>query len=203
MGIDGLATAKDNTMPASALSCDACNKSFRVISNQAGRNVRCPHCSVVIFVPTSLFEAPSDTPVSVPVPSFPTPDVAPDVDPAASAHDDKPDSLDDIAKAVRESDRHRSRRAAPTSRVIFTHSMLGKRVNVLGNLVLAVATLVEVYMLVTLEWNLIAGLPFRVALPAFALAHLPASIVAITGVLLLVAAHQTEYLARIDASMES
>lgn len=190
-------------MPASALSCDACNKTFRVISNQAGRNVRCPHCSAIIFVPPKLFDSPSDAPVTVPVPSFPEAEVPQDFDPVESEQEIREESLEDVARAVRESDRERSRRSAPKATLVFTYSVLAKRVNLIGNIVLVIATLVEVYMLVTLEWGVIAMLPFKLALPAFAAAHFPASIIAITGVFLLVAAHQTEYQARIEASLDS
>lgn len=190
-------------MPASALSCDACNKSFRVISNQAGRNVRCPHCSAIIFVPPTLFDVPSDDPVTVPVPSFPTTEVPQEFDPMESEQGGREESLEEVARAVRESDRQRSRRAAPKATLVFTYSVLAKRVNLIGNIVLVIAALVEIYALVTMEWGVVAMLPFKVALPAFALAHFPAGTIAITAVFLLVAAHQTEYLARIDASLES
>jgi phage FluMu protein Com len=188
-------------MSATALSCNTCNKPFRVLSNQAGRNVRCPHCGGVNAVSPSIFKIPSQQ-VSTAIPdrelsNDPVSDGQ--HEPTATANQNP---FEGVSEAFRDAHRKTAMRDLLRKRMAFTHSTLAKVTNSFGKVVIVVALLVEIYVLVTAEWSDLANLPLKLALPAFALTLVPASSIAVTGVFLLVAAHCTEYLARMAATTE-
>lgn len=195
-------------MPAIAYSCTRCRDSFRVMSNQAGMKVRCPHCGAVNTVSRSVFAgAAAGKPASergVPMDGngYESPSRAP-----ADAHriaepDTHTNPLGAIAAAAQRSNHQLAVRSLYRSRMAYTHSALAKITSVVAKATLIVALLVEIYVLITTDWSGIADLPMKYAVPAYALTLFPAAAVAITGLLLLTTAHGLEYLARIAAERE-
>lgn len=187
-------------MSTTALSCNACTKPFRVMSNQAGRRVRCPHCGVVNTISAAVFDPPRTNAAHEVNRETPTEGVPPGAPPPRDVPEGA--ALGAFSVSVRDSNRKLAIRDLYRTRMAFTHSALAKLVDFVGKIVLLIALLVEVYVLITTDWSKVAKLPMDLAVPTCALSLLPASSIAVTGLFLLAAAYCTEYLARIAASTE-
>lgn len=180
-------------MAAIALSCSRCSNAFRVISDQAGRKVRCPHCGTVNLVHQQAFAAgAAPAPVAPPAQAAPTPDAAP------------PENgrLAELAEELRRAERRTALAPLRRSRFRYSHSPLASITNIVAYVLLLCAIATEFYVIFVTEWRQLARLPLDVALPAFAATFLPAGILALTGLTFLVYAHGLEYLARISANTQ-
>jgi hypothetical protein len=196
-------------MAAIAHACSNCTQSFRVISRQAGHNVRCPHCGASNAIAHALFEASA----SVRTPGFDgrpagqalaaQPADLPDASPSVAAPDELHSGasrLQQLAQTVTASSRHLTRDRAQLERIHYTHSALARTTDFLARVILLLAIAVLVYVLVTTEWSHIADLPVRVALPAVALCLLPPVYIALVALTFMLGAHAIEYLARLAAA---
>lgn len=170
-------------MVGAAFTCSTCNKPFRVISSHAGKMVRCPHCRATNSIPPSVFSK-ADPPQSETV----------------SGSDARVGELFDLAEATRKTASSTSapaRLGAWAGGMSYTHSVLAKRTHWVALILFGIAVVVQVYILLVTEWDAITSLPMKLALPAIALLFVPASVIAITGLFLMLNAHCVEYLARI------
>jgi hypothetical protein len=170
-------------MAAAAFACVSCGESFRVLSNQAGLSVRCPHCRATNPIPARLFNKQPE-PARPGVASAPSPlsQLASQVVSAGAAG---------ILKV-----RARSH-GRLTGNFRYTHSVFARRIDSAALVLLGLACVVQVYIFLMTEWGDITSLPFKLALPTIAVLFVPAAIIAITGGFLMAAAQCTEYLARI------
>jgi len=173
-------------MATVAFACSMCGKQFRVIPEQAGRKVRCPHC---------------ETPNSVP--------------PGVFSHQRSPDDRPTDAALPEESRQHPAAAAGPFSEVgnrsissagvrtprqmRFTHSRFAGMAYVASRVLFVIALATLGYTLVFVDWEAIGALPLKAAIPAIALIFVPAGIIATTAFFLMAAAQCTEHLARIAA----
>ena len=159
-------------MATVAFACSTCGKQFRVVPEQAGRKVRCPHCETPNSVPASVF--------------------AP-----AERIDDPPAGSADSAGDLQQLTASKEHRALPDLR--YTHSRFARVTCTIAQTLLAIAILVLVYVLIVIEWKAIVALPLVEAIPIIAVIVLPSVIISITAVFLMAVAHCVEYLARIAA----
>jgi hypothetical protein len=88
-----------------------------------------------------------------------------------------------------------------SSQLTYTHSALARQSRVVAMALFVLAILVEGYVLVVTEWRDFTSLPMNLAIPTFGLTLVPASVIALTGLFLLLASHAVEYLARIAAQV--
>lgn len=169
-------------MAAAACSCTSCGQAFRVLSDQAGHAVRCPHCRATNHISLELFQPPPET------------------QPPAGQSD--PEPLTSLANTVATASTHGPasdalRHLAGSAR--FAHSRLGRRLHIVAMLLLGLSCVVLVGSLLLTDWEMITSLPIRLALPALAALFLPVGTLAVVGLFVLAAAESLELLARIAA----
>ncbi len=172
-------------MASVAFACSTCSKQFRVVPEQAGRKVRCPHCDAPNGIPSSVFAAVEATST----PSTSAPDVG--------------DSLRDLAASVG-SFAKSQRRDAPASTartplpLRYTHSRFARGMNIAAQCLFALAVFTLVIVLVAAPWDEPPS-PRGNVMPFFAV--LLAATIA-TGLSLIFLSHGLEYLARISEASE-
>ncbi len=179
-------------MTGIALHCTTCQDAFRVLATQAGKKVRCPHCGAVNHVAPRDFEPPP----------LETSDEAASHERTQS--NDRSAAiaspLNLLADTVRRSGESAANRQDHPSRIRYTHSALARTADFIGKLLLVVAMVVQAYIFIMTDWKDFKVLPFQLAVPAFAECLVPAGLIGLTAILLLLAAHAVEYLARIAAA---
>lgn len=178
-------------MAAIAIPCSRCSDAFRVISSQAGKKVRCPHCGAVNAISEAAFARAQETAGA----RFEATS-----EPPATAQATFSDEVINVAAAVQQSDRRAALAAVTRSRMAYTHSALAQVASLVARILFIIAIAIETYVIIMTEWRSLAKLPAELAIPTFAATFLPAGAVALTGLTLLVSAHGLEFLARISAA---
>lgn len=159
-----------------AVTCSSCGQSYRIVAEQAGRRVRCPHCRAISTAPSVL----PDTPVQ-----------------QLQASPPQGDAPFDLATAVQAAARsERWPGAVKSSKSWYSPSRLARVMHSVSISLWALAVIVQVYILLFAEWHGISLLPMKVAVPTFVLLFLPASLIALGALHVLAMAHVVEYLAR-------
>ena len=155
-----------------------------MLTQQAGRAVRCPHCRGQEPIPTDFFK--SEEPPSTSTLRAETSVEQPAVGALPA----------DVASAkgptARIGEWYRSARTFQ-----YSHSTLASRLDVVAVLLLILASFTQVYVLLMAEWSMMVSLPLTLAIPVIVALFVPAGTTAILGLLLMAAAHCVEYLARI------
>lgn len=168
-------------MTARAIPCSSCGEGFRVLAQQAGRAVRCPHCRKQQAIPADLFKA--------------------EEPPSTSAfRADEP--VEQAAVATR-----MGSAKGPTTRIgewyrssrefQYSHSTLASRLDAVAVLLFILASCTQVYVLLTAEWSTILSLPLTVAIPVIVVLFVAGGTIAVLALFLMAAAHGVEYLARL------
>ena len=173
-------------MAAVAFGCSMCGKEFRVIPEQGGRRVRCPHC-----------EAPNSVPTSVFAPVTPHDDNTEEPSALAGSLHDLATSVDTFAKA-NEPSKFSSGFSAPP-RLRYTHSQFARVTCILSQVLFSLAVAVLLYVSIVAPWDLLASMPLKEAVPSVALILMPSTMIALTALFLMIASQSIEYLARISA----
>lgn len=171
-------------MTARAIPCSSCGEGFRVLPQQAGRAVRCPHCRKQQSIPADLFksEKPPSTGALRPETSVEQPALAALATDMASTK----------GPTTRIGQWYRSSR-----QFRYSHSTLASRLDAVAVLLFILASCTQVYVLLTAEWSMILSLPLTVAIPVIVLLFVAGGTIAVLGLFLMAAAHGVEYLARI------
>ena len=172
---------------AVAFSCSACSKQFRVLPEQAGRRVRCPHCETPNSIPASIFAATEPDPHQSPD----TPDLA--------------GRIEHLAASVNHSFKRSKHPDATTPwrslrPLQFTHSRFARVVGIVSRVTFFLALGATLYVIALPGWEHVMALPFLDALLMIALRFLPSVCIALVGIVLLAVAQCVEYLARMSES---
>ena len=170
-------------MGTAVFGCSTCGKQFRVLPEQAGHKVRCPHCETPNHVSSKVFEA-----------SEPHTEGAG----GREGSSGRVEELASLVQEVGEGGARFSSRPAPLTYtpLTYTHSRLAKNTQIVAMIAFVAAVVGILYILVVTDWGLIR---IKDAIPIMVVLLTPSAILALVGVLLMGMAHCVEYLARIAA----
>lgn len=176
----------------SVIACLQCAKRFRILPQQQGKAVRCPHCKATNIIDPAFLQA-AET-------SSQEPD---DSDLQVALRRNQPTFLADLATSVTDPFSREGDSPHRPDGMRFTHSAFAGRIAQIYRVLYGVAIVVQLYVLAITEWEQIASLPLKLSAPALVGLLLPAGFVFLIALWLTAAAHCIEYLARISAALGS
>lgn len=162
-------------MSAKAITCPSCLQAFRVLSDQAGRTVKCPHCQAKTKVPDVIARESNPARVQGEMQVAAAPTFSEGTLPRKRAF----------------------QKLGWSGGLRYSHSSFAEGLGRVSAAIMLIALVTQLYILVVTEWSQITSLPFSLAVPSIALLFIPAAILCVTGLALMASSHCVEYLARL------